>query len=188
MRKIEELLKAAGDTPLPLFYPDDTVRFIYDTVYSKVPDVTLDEELGTGDALLAKLLTFPEVTANEIRNTQVSQELEDEGDYRDVLANLDARGKLMRPFIAGLMALVLFVEIVGYSYLVYLTAISTNQIPSWESLVVPIGIPLTIVWSYFGFLRSERKELIQTIIQNTPVGRGLNRLGSTLQNISKPSN
>ena len=93
-----------------------------------------------------------------------------------ILADSDVRGKRSRPFIALTMALVLLVAQLGYDYLLYHFCVANGRLPSWNELIVPIGIPLTIVWSYFGFLKAERQELIRTVLESEQAQKVLRSL------------
>ena len=94
----------------------------------------------------------------------------------NILADSDVRGKRSRPFIALTMALVLLIAQLGYDYLLYEFCVQNNRLPTWDELLVPIAIPLTIVWSYFGFLKSERQELVKTILESDQAQKALRAL------------
>ena len=106
-------------------------------------------------------------------------------DMSEILANVDRSGGKIRPVIASLMAVLLFVSVIAYGVLVWNIAYETKALPSWEALIIPIGIPITIVWSYFGFLKAERKELLEAVIQRTPVGNALVKFGTKLSQVKK---
>ena len=103
----------------------------------------------------------------------------------EILANVDRSGGKIRPIIASLMAVLLFVSIIAYGCLVWKISYDASTLPMWTELIIPIGIPVTIVWSYFGFLKAERRELMELVIQRTPAGSALVKLGTALTQVKK---
>ena len=83
------------------------------------------------------------------------------------------------------MAILLIVSVVAYGCLVWKISYENSTLPTWDALIIPIGIPVTIVWSYFGFLKAERREFMEAVINKTPAGAAIANFGSRLADIKK---
>lgn len=174
MSKIVDILKAAGSAALSTLYPIKVVESIV-SIVSVLTDDKQETNITTvtGDDLKQRIETLPvELQAVILQKVLDIEALSMEQDLemQKTLSDLDSRGKTFRPIIALMMAIIAALNTVAYSVLMYWLAYKSGTMPDNELLIIPIAVPLLLVWTYFGFLGKERKEILAFIANRTPAG------------------
>lgn len=174
MSKIIDILKAAGSAALSTIYPIKVVESIV-SIVSVLADDKQDTDLTsvTGEQLKQRIESLPPELQAAILQKVLDIEalsMEQDLEMQKTLSDLDARGKTFRPSIALLMAIIAALNTIAYSVLMYWICYGANRLPSSEELLVPLGIPLLLVWTYFGFLGKERKDILGFLVNRTPAG------------------
>lgn len=189
MSKIVDILKAAGSAALSTLYPIKVIESIV-SIISVLTDDKQETDLTaiTGEQLKSRIEALPpELQAAvlqkvlDIEALSMEQELE----MQKTLSDLDSRGKTFRPSIALMMALIAALNTIAYSVLMFWICYGANRLPSSEELLVPLGIPLVLVWTYFGFLGKERKEILSFLVNRTPVGTLASGIADKLNALKK---
>ena len=180
---LSDCLDRAGDVELTKFFPTTIVSQINAAIESSALEL---QDPVTGNSLKTAIGNL----SSELQPALLNATIEmlgspEEVDMSEILANVDRSGGKIRPIIASLMAVLLFVSIIAYGCLVWKISYDASTLPMWTELIIPIGIPVTIVWSYFGFLKAERRELMELVIQRTPAGSALVKLGTALTQVKK---
>lgn len=181
----KNIVQTAGESALAeVFQPEavrSTIAFI-DALLPVEQRGQMDWQTITGVQLDTIVQSGPEELQRFIANrdfvmtpTQAIAAGMAEGAPEVVLANMDPKGKTFRPTIALLMSLLLIGNIVGYCWILWSVCMeaATPRVPSWGELVIPIGVPFLIVVTYFGFIRKERGDLINALVQHVPAGGAL---------------
>lgn len=174
MSKIIDILKAAGSAALSTIYPIKVVESIV-SIVSVLADDKQDTDLTsvTGEQLKQRIETLPPELQDAILQKVLDIEalsMEQDLEMQKTLSDLDTRGKTFRPIIALMMAVIAALNTIAYSVLMYWLAWKAGKMPSNEELIIPIAVPLLLVWTYFGFLGKERKEILAFIANRTPAG------------------
>ena len=180
---LDECLTRAGEIPIDKFYTAPVLGQISDALLQTELEF---EEPYTGNSIKTAISTLALEAQTQLLATSIEMLSDEEGvDMSEILANVDRSGGKIRPVIASLIAVLLFVSVIAYGVLVWNIAYETKALPSWEALIIPIGIPITIAWSYFGFPKAARKELLEAVIQRTPVGNALVKFGTKISRVKK---
>lgn len=171
--KIGTLLNAAGESKLSAVFAPNIVDKIVDIVKVHLPIEELDTNTLTGKGLADSLTTLsPALCAALLGLTLDPEQLKDqpEMELTNNLADLDPKGKSIRSMIAFLMSLLLFGAVIGYDILLWKICYSALRLPTLEEIALPILAPGVIMITYFGFLKNERKGLLEFAVNNTPMG------------------
>lgn len=171
--KIGALLLVAGESLVANAFPPAVSERIVEIVKAHVPTEQLDLTTLTGKGLIDSLSTLPPGLSEALLNLTIDlDQLKDQSEMAltDNLADADPRGKSIRPTIALLMSLLLFGAVIGYDVLLWKICYAALRLPTLEEMALPIVAPGVIVITYFGFLKNERKGLLEFAINNTPLG------------------
>lgn len=189
MSKIVDILKAAGAAALSSLYPIKVVESIVSIVSVLADDKQpTDLTTVTGNQLKERIETLPAELQAAILQKVLDIEalsMEQELEMQKTLSDLDSRGKTFRPSIALMMAIIAALNTIAYSALMFWICYGANRLPASEELVVPLGIPLVLVWTYFGFLGKERKEILSFLVNRTPAGALASGLADKLNALKK---
>lgn len=191
MSRVKDIIKSAGSALLSSVFPMKAVEAVVGSVNALLTvEEKLDPAKVTGVELSDKIYSFPEGVQTHILDLEFDLEhfaLESDLEMQQVLADADMKGGSFRPIIALMMAGLLFVGIVAYGFLLWEICRAAGRLPNWEELTIPFGIPFLIVVTYFGFLKKERKELLELILQRTPAGAATVGLANKLQTLAAMS-
>ena len=176
--RLKDLLRAAGGAALSTVLPFKAVGAILAVISAILPEeqqTHLDPTKVTGNELLELIGSLPadvQTTVLERQFDLEKQAMESELELTQNLADADLKGKTFRPTIALLMSLLLAGNTVMYCVMLWKVCMSgaVTRMPSWDEMVIPIGMPFLIVVTYFGFMKKERGQIIEALLQNSRIG------------------
>lgn len=194
--RIKDLLRAAGGAALATVLPLKVVNSVLGVISAVLPDETqaqLDPTKVTGNELLDLISQLPvevQTTVLERRFDLEKQVMEAELELTQNLADADRKGKSFRPSIALMMALLLAGNTIMYCVMLWKICMTADvpRMPVWDELVIPIGMPFLIVVTYFGFMKKERGELVQALLQNSRAGNVASGVAQKVLDLAQQSN
>lgn len=184
------ILTKVGGAALKSIPPVGTVVEILSFVNDILPDDKKLIETSTGSEALAAISSLPKDTQTEILHRKFDVELAEIKAHVDVtlaLAEVDKTGHTTRPAIAkGMSQLIAFGVIVTLSPIAYAIVadkpkmiLSISQI--WPLIATVIGIPASIVNSYFGKRSKEKAQKYQAVSNTPPLAGIISQIASVLK-------
>lgn len=187
-----QIVQTAGESALAEVFQPEAVRSMVAFIDALLPPEQrgqLDWQSITGVQLETIVNSGPEDLQRFIANrdfvmtpSQAMATGMPEGVPEVVLANMDPKGKTFRPTIALLMSLLLIGNIIGYCWILWSVCMdpAMPRVPQWGELVIPIGVPFLIVVTYFGFIRKERGDIINALVQHIPASGAIVKLAEQI--------
>jgi len=185
--RVGDLIAGTPDSPLANALHPVVFSALIGLISNYVSLADINQSEITGNQLLAKVKSLPDGVGDFVLNKTVDPEAltaDNDDALTQNLADIDPRGKFLRPLIAGTFCVMVFVAVVGYDLLLWQICSEAKRLPTFNEMLIPIIVPGFIVMSYFGFLKRDRRELLQMLLQRTPAGAVLT---SVLQNAAVSS-
>lgn len=172
-----ELLEKSSNSVTAITYPETiaSLNVVNSLTSSDTPLTTT-----TGAQWLAAIDTLDTTTQSALLKFELSSGSDQWGVLRQLVQHVQSGQGRWKTGVAVFMAILIGVAILNHCYLLYYAVTHSLPLPRWQDSTWVIVVPAGILWTWYGVLSKENRDLMSTFLGELPARGPLGALAALM--------